>query len=310
VDTAEASDLAVFMDWIVLSLISAIFLGFYDLSKKHALKDNAVLPVLFLSTVVGAAVWALLFALQRFAPGSLPAQLHTEALTGRHHLFLAAKSAIVGASWIFSYFGVKHLPVSLASPIRATGPLWTFVGALLILGERPNWIEILGIGTTLVSFMGLSLAGRKEGIHFHKDKWVGYMVAGTLLGTVSALYDKFLLGSMHFKASTVQAWFSFYLVLVFLPFAIGWKLRWWPRNVFHWKWSIPLIALTLLVADFVYFSALRHPEAMISLVSSLRRASTLIAFAGGILLFKEKNAVHKLPAVIGVLIGITLTVLG
>lgn len=298
------------MEWVIGSLVSALFLGCYDLFKKHSLKDNAVVPVLFLSTVCGAAVWALLLGLQGFAPRLLPDTLHVEPISASGHLLLAAKAALVGASWMFSYFGMKHLPLSLASPIRATGPLWTLFGAILFLGERPNLLESLGIATTLFSFLGLSLAGRKEGVHFHRDKWVGFMVAGTILGALSAMYDKYLLANQHFAASTVQAWFSFYLVLVFLPFALGWKLRWWPRNEFRWRWSIPAIALALLAADFVYFSALREPGAMISLVSSLRRASTLVAFAGGLLFFKEGNARAKIPAVLGVLAGVILTALG
>ena len=32
-----------------------------------------------------------------------------------------------------SYFAVKQLPVSIASPMRATGPVWTLIGALLVL---------------------------------------------------------------------------------------------------------------------------------------------------------------------------------
>ena len=35
------------MHWIVASLVSAFFLGCYDLFTKHAVRDNAVLPVLF-----------------------------------------------------------------------------------------------------------------------------------------------------------------------------------------------------------------------------------------------------------------------
>jgi len=298
------------MEWILLSLISALFLGLYDLCKKHAVQDNAVVPVLFWSTVCGAIVWIVLLGLQWSAPTLLPSPLHVEAIPLKHHLLMLVKSIIVAASWIFGYFALKHMPVSLGSPIRATGPLWTFLGALVILGERPSLLEIIGIATTLASFIGLSFAGKKEGFHFHRNKWVLFMIAGTLLGACSGLYDKYLLGQMKFSASAVQAWFSIYLVVVFLPFAIGWKLRWWPRNIFHWRWSIPLIAVTLLLADFVYFTALRNPEALISLVSSLRRGSTLVAFAGGILLFKEANARQKLPAVLGVLAGITLTVLG
>ena len=39
------------MHWIAASLLSALFLGFYELGTKHAVRDNAVLPVLFLANV-------------------------------------------------------------------------------------------------------------------------------------------------------------------------------------------------------------------------------------------------------------------
>ena len=200
--------------------------------------------------------------------------------------------------------------MSLGSPIRATSPLWTLVGALLILGERPTALETLGVVTTLLSFVGLSLAGRREGVHFHRNQWVGFIVIGTLLGAVSALYDKYLLGRRHFSVPTVQAWFSIYLCLCFLPFAIGWRGRWWTRGNFQWRWSIPVIALALLVSDYLYFSALREPGSLVSLVMSLRRGSTLVAFAGGLWFFGERNGWQKLPAVLGILAGILLTVLG
>jgi transporter family protein len=298
------------MSWILASLVSAFFLGCYDLSIKHAVRDNAVLPVLFFSTLCGAVVWGALMSGQAAAPGAFPAVLAVADLTFAQHLQLLLKSAIVASSWLCSYFAVKHLPVSIAAPIRATGPVWTLLGALVLLRERPSGLEMLGIGLTLLSFVGLSIAGRREGIHFHRDKWIGWLVAGTLLNAVSALYDKFLLGTAGFTAPTVQAWFSVYLACLFLPFAVGWKLRWWTRHEFHWRWSIPLIAGALLVADFLYFDALRNPDALISLVSSFRRGSVLVAFAGGVYLFREVNIRQKLPAVLGVLLGIVLTILG
>jgi drug/metabolite transporter (DMT)-like permease len=164
--------------------------------------------------------------------------------------------------------------------------------------------------TTVVSFIRLSVAGRREGVHFHRNKWVWFLIAGTLLGAVSSLYDKYLLGRLRFSVPTVQASFSIYLLVLFTPFAIGWKRRWWSRHEFHWRWSIPFIALSLLAADYIYFSALRDPHSLVSIVMSLRRGSTLVGFAGGLLLFGEKNGLQKLPAVIGILVGIVLTVLG
>ncbi|MCR6657052.1 MAG: DMT family transporter [Opitutus sp.] len=298
------------MTWIIASLASAFFLGLYDLSTKHAVRENAVLPVLFFANVCSACVWLSLMAWEKFSPDSLPPLFVVASLSWEQHALLFAKSALVAVVWTISYFAIKHLPVSLAAPIRATGPMWTLMGALLLLAERPSWLETIGILITLGSFFGLAAAGGKEGIHFSRNRWIWMLVIGTLLNGVSALYDKFLLGRYGFDAATTQAWFSIYLALLFLPLAIGWKLRWWPRQEFHWRGSIIAMSFMLLIADFLYFDALRNPDALISVVSSFRRGSTLVAFAGGILLFGELNWRQKLPAVIGVLLGIILTIVG
>lgn len=298
------------MHWIVASLMSALFLGCYELGTKHAVRDNAVLPVLFFANLCSATVWTGLLAVAALAPGTLPAGLLVAPLTWHQHLLLLGKSALVASSWVCSYFAIKHLPMTLASPVRATGPMWTLGGAVLLLGERPSALEGVGIVITLVSFFGLSVAGSREGIHFHRNKWIGFLFAGTLLGATSGLYDKFLLGRMGFSAATVQCWFSLYLAALFLPLALGWKLRLWPRHEFHWRWSIVVVSFALLVADFVYFDALRNPDALVSLVSSLRRGSTLVAFAGAVFLFREQHSRAKLPAVLGIVTGIVLTILG
>jgi drug/metabolite transporter (DMT)-like permease len=299
------------MNWIAASLLSAFFLGIYELLKKHAVRDNAVLPAVFLSTLAGATVWLLLMAVHAGAPAiAFPKMLTVSPLSAAQHGQLFLKSAIVSASWVCSYFALKHLPVSIASPISSSSPMYTLLGAIVLLGERPSALQWLGIATALGSFFGLSLAGRREGIHFHRDKWVWFMIAGAILNGISGLYDKFLLGRAGFTASTVQAWFSIYLAVLFLPLALGWKWHFWRRGEFHWRWSIPLVGLVLLIADFVYFSALRNPQALVSVVASIRRGNVLVAFCGGLLFFGEQHGWRKLAAIIGVLVGILLTVLG
>ena len=134
-----------------------------------------------------------------------------------------------------------------------------------------------------------------------------HWIAASLL---SAVYDKVLLGRMHLSVPSVQAWYSIYMLLFITPFALGWKLRWWPRNEFEWRWGIPLIAITMLVGEYAYFAALRDPAALVSVVISLRRGSTLVAFAGGIWLFHEQQGRQKFLAVVGMLLGIPLTILG
>lgn len=297
------------MNWIFAALLSAVFLGCYDLCTKHAVRNNAVLPVLFLANLCSATIWLSLIAVQRAQPGLLPEMLIVPHLDATQHAQIVVKSLIVAGAWICSYFAVKHLPVSLAAPVRATSPMWTLAGATVLLAERPTLIQTAGIIVTIASLVLLSAAGRKEGVHFHRNQWVWWLFAGTLLNSASALYDKYLLGKLGFAPSTVQCWFEIYLTLLFFPPALGWKFRWWQRNEFEWRWSVLLLSLTLLAADFVYFSALRNPTALISVVSTLRGGSTVVAFMGGLFLFNEHGNRTKWLALAGILTGILLTIL-
>jgi drug/metabolite transporter (DMT)-like permease len=150
--------------------------------------------------------------------------------------------------------------------------------------------------------------GRLEGVHFHRDRFVGFMILGTLFGSVSGLYDKLLLGKLRLTPASVQAWFSIYLLTLFTPLVLYWRRH--SRETFELRPTIPLLALCLLLADFAYFYALRDPSGLVSLVSSTRRASTLIAFGAGLLFFDERNGWRKLPPVLGIVVGVVLTLLG
>ena len=298
------------MSWILASLLSAFFLGCYELGTKHAVNGNAVLPVLFIGNVFAAGLWLLLMAAGAANHHLLPAMLAVAPMSLFQHAQIMLKSVIVGAAWACTYFAVKHLPVSISSPIRATGPVGTLLGAVLVLGERPTELALLGVVVTLASFLVLSFAGRQEGVHFLRNPWIGWLAVGTILNAASALYDKILFGRAGFQPATVQAWFSVYLAILFLPLVIGWKLRWWPRQEFHWRWSILFVSASLLVADFLYFGALRDPGALIALVAGVRRGSTLVAFCGSIAFLGERSSPAKWLAVAGVLAGIVLTVTG
>ena len=81
---------AVAIPWLIASLISALFLGCYDLSTKHAVRGNAVLPVLFFANCCSAAVWLALMLVHRTAPEALPSGLHVASLDLGQHAIVAA----------------------------------------------------------------------------------------------------------------------------------------------------------------------------------------------------------------------------
>lgn len=225
------------------------------------------------------------------------------------HKFIILKSFIVLSSWTFGYFGMKHLPLTIVGPINATRPVMTLVGALLIFGERLNVYQWIGVLMAIISFFMLSRSGKKEGIDFKHDKWIWFVVLAAVLGAVSGLYDKYLMG--RFNNMVVQAWYNVYQL-----FLMGGVLMflWWPKRKsstpFHWDWCIILISVFLSAADFVYFYALGMDGAMISIVSMVRRGSVVVSFLFGAMIFREKNLKSKVVDLILVLIGMFFLYLG
>lgn len=279
--------------WLALAFVSAFFLGCYDICKKKSVQGNAVIPVLFFNTLFCALLLLPMVLISSAAPQILAGTMfYVPSVPIETHAYIFIKSVIVLSSWILGYFAIKHLPLTITGPINATRPVMTLVGALIIFGERLNLYQWIGVLLTIVSFFLLSLSGRKEGIRFYKDKWILFLLLAAVLGAVSGLYDKYLM--QRFSSTAVQFWFNTYqCMMMFVIMMILWYPKRKKSTPFNWRWSILLVSLFLTAADFVYFYALTDTDAMISIVSMVRRSSVLVSFIGGVVLFHEKNLKGK-----------------
>ena len=296
--------------WLLLAFCSAALLGFYDVFKKKSLAGNAVLPVLGLNTLFSSLIFLPFILISHFRPEWLQQTIFFVPDAGWEvHRYILLKSVIVLSSWTFGYFGMKHLPLTIVGPINATRPVMTLVGALLIFGERLNLYQWIGVLLAIVSFFLLSRSGKKEGIDFQHNRWIWFVVLAALLGAVSGLYDKYLMG--RFDNMVVQAWYNVYQL-----FLMGGVLMflWWPKRKtttpFHWDWCIILISVFLSAADFVYFYALSLDGSMISIVSMVRRSSVLVSFLFGAMIFREKNLKSKVIDLLLVLLGMIFLYIG
>lgn len=295
--------------WISLSIISALLLGGYDVLKKLSLRGNAVLPVLYLASLSGALVFLPFLIISEAAPRAL-SLLYMPRMTWEQHALTLVKSSIVGASWVLSYYAMRYLPITIVSPVRATSPLLTLLGAVTLLGESLNALQWAGVAVTVMFFWLFSKAGKRENISFARNKWMICLYAGTFLAAVSGLYDKYLLGNLGVPKNTMQAWFNIYMTVVLLPFLL---LKWWPvrrESKLSFRWTIPLIGFCLALADFVYFYALADPESLVAIVSALRRCSVVAPFLAGAIFFKEQNVGRKLAIIGGMIAGVCMVVMG
>lgn len=296
--------------WLLLAFTSAFSLGLYDVCKKTALNSNAVIPVLFLNVVFCCVLLLPFLLISHFYPSSSAGHIfYMPAIHWQAHILLFLKAVIVLCSWLFAYFSLKHLPLTIASPIKATQPILTLTGAVMLYDERLNVWQWSGIILAIFSFYLLSWSGRKEGIRFSRNKWVYFMILAILSGAASGLYDKFLL--KHIDRINVQVWFNFYQLLLM---GVITALIWYPQRKhstpFQWRWSIPFISLFLLTADFAYFYALSFPDSMISIISLVRRSGIIVAFVAGALLFREKHLKAKSIDLLLVIVSMLLIYFG
>lgn len=296
--------------WIILGVVSAVFLGTYEVTKKVSVHNNAVIPVILTSILASSVMLMPFYLLSRFEHPAISGTLFFVPVVDlRAHLFLILKALIVLSSWLFAYFGMKHLPLTLAAPIKATQPVLVVLGGVLIYKEYLNGYQVAGIIVTLISFFMFSLIGRKEGYSFRSNKWIWFIIMATVTGAISGLYDKFLL--RQFNHMAVLTYYTFYqaIILSIITFSL-----WYPNRkkstAFTFRWSIVLISFFLISADFVYFYALTFPDSLISVLGTVRRAGVIVPFLYGAFVLKDKYLKLKMIDLIGVLIGMYLLFLG
>ena len=304
------------MTWLLLAFLSATLLGFYDAFKKEALRENAVIPVLFLNTLFSSIIFLPFIILSGQTEILDNTIFHVASGGGEMHKYIVLNSLIVLSSWVLGYFGMKHLPLTIVGPINATRPVMVLVGALLVFGEHLNGWQWMGVLLAVMSFMMLSRSGKKEGIDFRHNHWIWMIVGAAVLGAISGLYDKYLMapegsGGVGLDRMMVQSWYNIYqcgMMLIMLA------ILWWPKHKqttpFHWHWSIIGVSIFLSTADFVYFYSLSLPDAMISIVSMVRRGSVIVSFLFGAAFFHEKNLRAKAVDLALVLLGMIFLYIG
>ena len=289
-------------EWASWVLASAVLLALYDLAKKASVGANAVLPVLLASTVFGFAAYA----------AGLLATGHFRALgavSGAAVSLGIAKSVIVGTSWVFTFCALRTLPITIATPIRASAPALVLLIAVPLYGETPSPLQGVGMAAVFAGYFAFSWAGRPEGIDFFRSRAVWCAIAGAVLSAVSSIWDKYVFQVRAMPVEAVQLVFQAGLVAFYaLALAASRALR-LGRDAFEWRWTIPLVGILLAGADWLYFKGVAHPGSPISAASLMRRLSVVLTFLLGARFFHETNLVRKGIALAAIVAGVSLLAL-
>ena len=281
------------MLWVWWSVCSAFLLGLYDVAKKQALKRNGVLWVLLAATAMSAALTSPF--------------LSAGPLTD--HLRLVLKAALVATSWISGLQGLRLLPLTTVSTIKASRPVFVVVFSIILFGERLNLLQWVGVLTVFAALWLLSRSSRKEGIRFKSSKGVLWMALSVVTGAASALYDKHILAGM--QPLFVQSWTNLYITALLALCALVQYLR-GPSEAprFRWDWTLLLIAVLITASDALYFFSVKQSDALLSVISMIRRGSAVVTFCLGAWIFKEHNIRDKAVSLAVLLAGIVALMVG
>ena len=292
--------------WVILSLISAFLLGFYDIFKKQTVVGNAIVPVLFYSTLISSVLFLPFVLLSQYKPyiftGEFMQKLFIEPLTARQHLLIIGKTALILCSWMFSYSAMKHLPITVVGPVNQLRPAITVILMFIVFRESLTWLQGTGVVLAIISFYFMNRSGKLEGINFRSDKWVYMLLGSAVLVALSGVYDKFLLSKESISPSTIQAWYTIY---DFLMMAVIFFLIWFPHckeQAFEWRWGIVAMAVFVTVADVIYLTGLKQEAAVVVIIPLiLYGVRLLVSFVYGIFGFKESNIRSKIVPLLMVL---------
>ena len=289
--------------WTTWILASSVLLALYDLAKKASVQGNAVLPTLLASTSFGFVAYVTGLALC----GRLDA---ASGLTPEVLAFSVVKCTIVGTSWVFTFCALRALPITIATPIRASAPALVFLIALFLYGELPAPLQACGMASVFAGYFAFSWAGKGEGIDFFRNRAVWLAVAGAVCSALAAIWDKYLFLVRGLSVETVQLAFQAGLVLFYLVLLAGGRVLHVRGVPFEWRWTVPFVGILLAGADWLYFKGLAVPDAPVSAASLLRRFSVVITFVLGAKFFHETNLVRKGIALTAIVGGVVLICCG
>ena len=287
--------------WILLVIVSALLLTGQDLIKKRMLQNEHARKY----TTTRYLVLALLGFL--FVP-FLQTTLTFEIL---FILYLASVGACFGILYLTR--AIKHMDISVCTPLTNIMPAFLLLFAFLFLREKPALLQIGGIFLLLVGAYLLeirphthrSLDPLKELI---KSRYMHYLLFSIIVFAMLAVFEK------YYITNFVQplTYFFFFFIFTALNFLF---LHWYRFGLKEIRRELSMNyagyifgGIFSVGAAVTYFVALMYVP--VTLVIPLRRSTTLFTTLLGGRMFKEENSGMKALACGIMILGAYLILAG
>lgn len=287
---------------IALILAAAIAHASWNLFSKQAATTGAAFFIWLVAA--GATVIYLPVVL-------IAEQLTHPHLTGLSWVFLVGTGVLQTAYFLFLQSGYRLGDLSLVYPIgRGSGAMLAAIAGIVLLGERPTPVAIVGIALIIGGVVAISLPSRNLPTATGtgpKAKAVGFaLVTGMFIASYT-LWDKYAVATLHTPA-VLQGYAAFpFMAAVFWPIALGDRKR--LRRV--WRDFRPQALGAALLAPLAYILVLAALSfTAVSAIAPAREVSVLFGVLLGRRLLGEGSVARRLVAAAAIVAGIIAIAVG
>ncbi|WP_144874423.1 hypothetical protein [Microbacterium sp. 1.5R] len=191
---------------------------------------------------------------------------------------------------------------------RGTGPFLSVIVAVLLLGERPSAVALIGVTAIIVGVVTIGLVDRRGAGTRRRGLDLG-LVFGLLTGVAITAYT-------IWDANAVRSWnlspvaFMVGTTLLQIPFySVGVRRRWGAvRMLWRTQWR-RIVAFSILspLSYILVLTAVRI--APVALVAPLREVSVVLVSLFGVFVLKESRPGWRIAASVVVATGIVMLAL-
>lgn len=283
--------------YILMVLISACFLGCYDVLKKVSLKQSSVYEMLFFSCACGFLV-SLFFIGGGISLGIVDL------------LLILLKSVIIVGDWILVAKCVKKLDVAIVVAASLINTLLTVLGSYIFFGEPLGFIHLFSLLFISVGIMLITKIEKKDNPKEAKNdyKYLVFLFVASLLGACSGLLDKYILNYRHVSHNEILMFFLLFNAIIYfvIYFIKNKKIEF---KKLKSNFYMILTGVSIALADIFYYYSITMEGSQISLVSILRKSSVIVATILASVFLKEKHLLKKLGVLVIMLVGVALPII-
>jgi uncharacterized membrane protein len=210
---------------------------------------------------------------------------------GAHYLWVIAGGAFnPGMFFIFFLIGISKIGVSRAAPIKGTSPLLGAILAILILGENPSLIHLVGVLLVVCGICVITSGGTAERFRRIDILWP---IAAAIVSAFAAVFWRAGLTSFPYSiaGSAIGMLSAFVVVATYTVFAAKEEI---PKGIrAAWK-PFLLCGLAAAIGYFFYAKAFQLGE--VYRILPLIQTSPLITVLFSIIwIRKSENITWRVP---------------